>query len=1045
MSVVANVAINVDSRGATQKLREVQVGAKATEQAFNALTQAAAAFGVSFAISKVIQDIRELDTNLKRLGTVGGDVTALDKGLGQLSRNLDGIANKAELAAASYQALSAGFTETGANLKVIEAATKAAIGGLANTTQVTEVLTKTLNAYGLSGNEAIKVTDSISKAIEYGQVEWADYTSQLGRVASIAAIAGVSIDEVNAFIAAATKNGATAEIAFTGLGATLNTILQPTKESQEAAKLLGIQWNIAGLNAKGFDGLIAELAKKMNGNKEAAVRLLGSQEAMRGAFAAASKNGKDFAAALASIQDATGKTNKDFDEMKNSLENKLKALDTAFKNLSEAIGKAFGPTILQTIKNVADSLNVFADLINAIPQPVSNFIAQIIKAVTVMALLQKAIEGIIALRASFVIAMTSMAATTTAIGTAATGSASATALYTNNTKALQAAAVGAMPALTGLRIALQNLLKIGIITIGVNLVIFGLQEFINAQSELDRLRGISKAGGAAATFSGSASEESKKIARQTLAAIDKEREEIRLVQAASSISGPGNLQKNMRLKILSLREKDARAILGLPTRQDKPENPPPRSEQIDTPAPGKHSLKDLIGADLAKARSETSISRLEIELEEKRLIALKDGNQELAKQLANQKQLIRPTEEIKVLQEAIDFVIKNRNGYLEKGKSIEQINRAIAVYRQQIQVRENELKLKALAFNQEEAEAKLESLKTGKELTVELQRQKDALKASSDIEQRILDINNKYIDNQNKIDKLLDEKQRKELTALNNEIKAAELQKQTKLGQDRMQPLEDELAILKARLNGNEAEVILKMQLRDIMANTIGLQETSVLNTLKDINATKALLAEKEKIANVVKDIGSSIATGIIGAIDGAITGAKTLQESLSDILKDIGKMLISFGIKSLLKATNIEIGGNKLFSFADGGIPPVGRPSLVGERGPELFVPRTAGTIIPTDTTAVAMARYQRRSNNGNNIGSNSGAEGDMALTPVLSMSFETTRFLGQDYVSTEQLQAAMIATEKRAAAAGAKAGAAQITTKLQQSPSYRRQVGLK
>jgi hypothetical protein len=33
---------------------------------------------------------------------------------------------------------------------------------------------------------------------------------------------------------------------------------------------------------------------------------------------------------------------------------------------------------------------------------------------------------------------------------------------------------------------------------------------------------------------------------------------------------------------------------------------------------------------------------------------------------------------------------------------------------------------------------------------------------------------------------------------------------------------------------------------------------------------------------------------------------------------------------------------------FADGGTPPVGRPSIVGERGPELFVPRTAGTIIP-------------------------------------------------------------------------------------------------
>ena len=37
-------------------------------------------------------------------------------------------------------------------------------------------------------------------------------------------------------------------------------------------------------------------------------------------------------------------------------------------------------------------------------------------------------------------------------------------------------------------------------------------------------------------------------------------------------------------------------------------------------------------------------------------------------------------------------------------------------------------------------------------------------------------------------------------------------------------------------------------------------------------------------------------------------------------------------------------------FGFADGGSPPVGRASIVGERGPELFVPRTAGTIIPNN-----------------------------------------------------------------------------------------------
>jgi phage-related minor tail protein len=36
--------------------------------------------------------------------------------------------------------------------------------------------------------------------------------------------------------------------------------------------------------------------------------------------------------------------------------------------------------------------------------------------------------------------------------------------------------------------------------------------------------------------------------------------------------------------------------------------------------------------------------------------------------------------------------------------------------------------------------------------------------------------------------------------------------------------------------------------------------------------------------------------------------------------------------------------------AFADGGDPPVGVPSLVGEQGPEIFVPKTAGTIVPNN-----------------------------------------------------------------------------------------------
>jgi TP901 family phage tail tape measure protein len=470
VSVVANVAINVDSRNAVSKLRQVQTQSQQTERAVEGLSRAfgglAAAFGAGFALTKVIADVKELDTNLRRLGTVGGNVAALDKGLGALSDRLDGVANKAELAAASYQALSAGFTETGANLRVVEAATKAAVGGLADITGVVDVTTKVLNSYNMSGDQATKVTDSISKAVELGQVQWSDYTSQLGRVASIAAIAGVSLDEVNAFVAAATKNGATAEVAFTGLGASLATIIKPTKESAEAAQALGINWTLAGLRGEGFESLMNQLAKAMESNTEKATEMVGGQEAVRGAFAAASKGGKDYAMILEGLGGAAGKTDADFQTMKGSLENTLKALDTSFKNLSEALGTAFGPTVVIAVQDITKAVNGFADFMAMVPQPVMNTVGTIVKLVAQILLVQKAIQSVIALKAGVTGMLGATAASATAAGTAAGGAATKVNM---------------------LKGAMLGLLKFGLVTLAIEIVVSGLGKLAEVQARMNAI------------------------------------------------------------------------------------------------------------------------------------------------------------------------------------------------------------------------------------------------------------------------------------------------------------------------------------------------------------------------------------------------------------------------------------------------------------------------------------------------------------------------------------------------------------------------------
>jgi len=121
--------------------------------------------------------------------------------------------------------------------------------------------------------------------------------------------------------------------------------------------------------------------------------------------------------------------------------------------------------------------------------------------------------------------------------------------------------------------------------------------------------------------------------------------------------------------------------------------------------------------------------------------------------------------------------------------------------------------------------------------------------------------------------------------------------------------------------------------------------------TGKEISDTKKeqiadelrLQNQLEKTLDLYKSIASTVESGLVDAIEGAIQGTKTLGEVASSVFRQIQRSLIQFGVNSLLGAIGIP-------GFANGGRPPVGRPSIVGEKGPELFVPDRAGTIIPNN-----------------------------------------------------------------------------------------------
>jgi lambda family phage tail tape measure protein len=82
-------------------------------------------------------------------------------------------------------------------------------------------------------------------------------------------------------------------------------------------------------------------------------------------------------------------------------------------------------------------------------------------------------------------------------------------------------------------------------------------------------------------------------------------------------------------------------------------------------------------------------------------------------------------------------------------------------------------------------------------------------------------------------------------------------------------------------------------------------------------------------------------------------TGKLSFKDLANSMIADFARIQAQKALSGLFSMGGGAGGGifgsiGKLFGFANGGMPPVGQPSIVGERGPELFVPQSAGRIIP-------------------------------------------------------------------------------------------------
>ena len=214
--------------------------------------------------------------------------------------------------------------------------------------------------------------------------------------------------------------------------------------------------------------------------------------------------------------------------------------------------------------------------------------------------------------------------------------------------------------------------------------------------------------------------------------------------------------------------------------------------------------------------------------------------------------------------------------------------------------------------------------------------------------------------------------EKERMRALQDRINIAARQRQIELEKEesfnrQLDSIGNQNELLRARLAGNEEEVK-KQQMINQLVKQYGDDKQQIVElTVNERFALEEQVRVAEQMNALYSQIGSTIQNGVVSAISAAVEGTRSLGEIASNVLRNIASQLLRLGVSQLFGAfnfggggggsagPNVDLIGQYMGGRALGGAVGAGRSYLVGERGPELFVPGAQGNIVPNNAMGSA------------------------------------------------------------------------------------------
>jgi len=299
---------------------------------------------------------KELNDQERKLATLTVQSSGLTNAIRLLVAEQGFLASSAESASAAYEILSSGYTKQSDVLNILKASTLGATGGFSDIKTVADATTTILNSFSLSADNANQIVDGMIQTQNDGKIVVSQYADQIAKVASVAAAAGLSVEEMNASIAAITATGVPAETAMSGLRQALINVIKPTDQARELAKKIGLEFSLAAIQTKGWAGFLKDATDKTDGSAEALSILFGDIDGFNAILKLTGPNMGRFNDFLDNQEKKLGAAAKAAKQAKDP----FKQFDIAVTELNTSIGKIFLPTLTKLITQVTTFFQIIS-------------------------------------------------------------------------------------------------------------------------------------------------------------------------------------------------------------------------------------------------------------------------------------------------------------------------------------------------------------------------------------------------------------------------------------------------------------------------------------------------------------------------------------------------------------------------------------------------------------------------------------------------------------------------------------------------------------